>query len=147
MPLASAPTKPPSPRKKGIRFGAKILFASIVTFPVIMAIAIAGNSPGPLAITFLLFLLGISRMTYARLFEDDEPTAALPQPVFAPPSVAGALAAYRAPVSFATPRGATTGELQAPPSVTEHTTNLLDQEAHNPATDWSARRSTEGNGH
>lgn len=132
--LAAAPVAAPapmlapvSPRKHGIRVGAKILFASIVSFPVIFAFAIAAGTPGPLAVTGLLFLLGVSRMIYARLFEDEFPQLAAPLPLVAAPPSAAALPSYRAPVSFAPPRGATTGELQAPPSVTEHTTNLLDR--------------------
>lgn len=67
-------------------------------------------------------------MLYAWIFEDDVPAAAVPQPLVAPPPhLAGSLPSYLAPVSFAAPRGATTGELREPPSVTEHTTNLLEQ--------------------
>lgn len=127
----AAPPAAISPRKKGIRFGAKVLFASVVTFPVIFAIAVAGDSPGPLALTFLLFLLGVSRMVYARLFEDDHPVAEVPQPVMMAPHAVGALPSYRAPVSFAPQKAPTTGELQAPPSVTEHTTNLLNRRQGN----------------
>jgi hypothetical protein len=118
-----------SPRKKGLRLGAKFLFASIVTFPVIFALCVAFNSPGPLVISFLLFLLGVSHMSYARLFLEDVPRPSGQLPVMSGPPPVGALPVYRAPVSFTSPRGATTGELRTPPSVTEHTTNLLDRPA------------------
>lgn len=139
LPTPSAPAPGPtplSPRKKGIRFGAKFLFASIVTFPLIVGMCVAADSPGPLVISFLLFLIGVSRMVYARIFEDDYPhiSAALPQPLVAAPSMQGALPSYQAPVW--TPRiGATTGELQQPPSVTEHTTNLLEHPSPGRATE------------
>jgi len=117
----------PSPRRQGIRFGAKFLFASIVTAPLFLGVAIAADGPGPLLVTVLLFLFGVARMLYARMFEDDAPTAVAARPLMAPPPLAGELPSYRAPVSFVGPRGATTGELQEPPSVTENTTNLLEQ--------------------
>jgi len=115
-----------SPRKKGIRLGAKILFSSIVTFPVIIAMCVAFDTPGPLVFSFLLFLLGVSHMSYARLFLEDVPRTSGQLPVMNGVPPVGALPVHRAPVSFNSPRGATTGELQAPPSVTEHTTNLLE---------------------
>lgn len=120
-----------SPRKKGIRLGAKILFSSIVTFPVIIAMCVAFDTPGPLVFSFLLFLLGVSHMSYARLFLEDVPRTSGQLPVMNGVPPVGALPVYRAPVSFTSPRGATTGELQAPPSVTEHTTNLLDRQRGN----------------
>ena len=131
-PVVIDPPSVISPRKKGIRLGAKLLFASIVLFPIVMGIGIAENTPGPILVSVVLFLMGVSRMAYARLFEEDAPNPQMPQMVVAPPPVAGALPSYRAPVSWSSPRvGATTGELQAPPSVTEHTTNLLDRRETN----------------
>lgn len=130
-PLAVAGSTEISPRKKGIRLGAKILFASVVTFPIIFTLCVAFESPGPLMISFLLFLLGVSHMSYARLFLEDVPQQSGQLPVMTGVPPVGALPVYRAPVSFASPRGATTGELQAPPSVTEHTTNLLDRQRGN----------------
>lgn len=132
LPLAMVGTSPEiSPRKKGIRLGAKILFASIVTFPVIIGMCVAFDTPGPLVFSFLLFLLGVSHMTYARLFLEDVPRTSGKLPVMDGVPPVGALPVYRPPVSFTSPRGATTGELKAPPSVTEHTTNLLDRRESN----------------
>ena len=74
-----------SPRQKGIRLGAKALFAGIVSFPLIVGMAVAVNGPGPLVITFMIMLFGISRMIYAKLFESPgRPQGALPSALPAP---------------------------------------------------------------
>ena len=93
-----------TPRQRGIRLGAKLLFASVVILPVAVALSVAVEAPVPLLLSLLLFFLGVSRMAYARLFQEHRPRRAA-----LPPSEA-----------------TTTGRLQ-PPSVTEHTTRMLDQ--------------------
>lgn len=97
-------------RQKGMRLGAKVLFASFVTIPLTIALSAIVDHPLPLLLTFLLFFTGVARMLYARLFELDRKRLAAPPP---------------APMLG---RGRTTGELpEQPPSVTEHTTRFLDQ--------------------
>src|SRR5688500_6819641 len=54
-----------TPRQKGIRFGAKMLFASIVLFPVAVAFCVLIDGPGPLLISAMPFFFGICRMVYA----------------------------------------------------------------------------------
>lgn len=90
-----------------------MLFWSIAAFPVMIGLSILVDGPAPLLFAFVPFLGGILRMTYAWMFEDGvaPPAPGLPAP-YSPP-----------PASIA---GRTTGELQPPPSVTEHTTRLLD---------------------
>ena len=74
----------------------------------------------------LVFLIGFFRIAYAALFEDGPwRTSPLRSSVAAPPQQP-ALPAYQTPVSFAPP-ARTTGELAAPPSVTEHTTRHLER--------------------
>ena len=116
-----------TPRKKGIRFGAKLLFAGIAIFPLVVAFCVAFDNPGPLLLSFLPFFAGICRMLYARMFEEgvQRPTVVTPA-LGLPPPHGAALPPYQPPVSVVPP-SRTTGELVEPPSVTEHTTRLLDK--------------------
>lgn len=113
----------PATRAKGVRLGAKILFASLVSFPLTLALAIAVDGPVPLLFSVLVFLVGFFRVLYAALFEEGPWRRSLLAPAAAAPP---ALPAYQTPVSFAPP-ARTTGELAAPPSVTEHTTRHLER--------------------
>ncbi|MFN0083862.1 MAG: zinc ribbon domain-containing protein [Blastocatellia bacterium] len=126
MPGYSLPAPPPgapSPRKRGIRRGAKILFTSIGLFFPFLAFAIGVvDHPGPLVVPLTLFLIGGLMMIYYRFFEDDHsaapeihrmappppPQAYMPQPQGTP--------VYRPPV-----------EPSQPQSVGEHTTRSLGQ--------------------
>jgi hypothetical protein len=114
-----------TPRQKGIRLGAKLLFASVISFPLVIAASAASDSPAPLLITVMLFLIGVSRMAYARMFEPGPRGVSAVPHAIEPPRQQSVLPAYQAPVSVGA-RGRTTGELAEPPSVTEHTTRLLD---------------------
>jgi hypothetical protein len=115
----------PSPRKKGIRRGAKILFIGGVLLPVFFALAVASDGPGFLVIPFLTLFVGLVWMAYYRLFVDDVPAPQkqIPAPAYRaneylPPAQAN-------PVNVLRPREPNTSEIVQPPSVTEYTTNLL----------------------
>jgi hypothetical protein len=110
-----------TPRQRGMRIGAKFLFASVVLFPVVFALGIGLETPAPLVLSAVLFLLGASRMMYARLFEDHRVRPALDRP-----PTAAELPAYQQPAGTLAQGKVTTGKLE-PPSVTEHTTRFLDQ--------------------
>ena len=119
-----------TPRQKGIRFGAKLLFLSVVLFPVTIAFCVLADNPGPLLLSVMPFFAGICRMLWARMFEEGGKASAAQIPVYPPvleaPPRGAALPPYQAPVSVVRP-GRTTGELAEPPSVTEHTTRFLDK--------------------
>jgi hypothetical protein len=115
-----------SPRQKGLRQGGQILFVSVLLFPIFFTIAIASDGPGPLFVPFFLAFLGLMRMAYARLFQEPFVRGAH-QPTISGERY-GALPSYRPPIDASGSRGVTTGELQPPPSVTEHTTRFLDRE-------------------
>ncbi|MGE0128114.1 MAG: zinc ribbon domain-containing protein [Blastocatellales bacterium] len=114
----------PSERKRGIRRGAKITFASVVMFIPFFAISIADNHPGPLVVPMTIFLAGIFWMLYYRLFGDEQPSApkqvqppqfiSPPQNAYLPPQ---SIPAYRSPV-----------ETPQEHSVAEHTTRSLGQQ-------------------
>jgi hypothetical protein len=124
-----------SPRRKGIRLGAKVMFLSGVLFPVLLALSLAKGKGGPMIIPVIIFVVGLAIALYSRLFGEDIPSfqSELAQTSrLATVSEASALpAASNIPIhsagDFARPR-VRTNELAQPPSITEHTTKLLDQE-------------------
>lgn len=131
VPVVQPPPEDPlaemTPRQRGIRLGAKILFASIVAFPIALGLSIAVDGPAPLLLPVVLFLIGALRMLYARMFEFDRKPPVSYTPVMQAPWQSHALPSYQSPVDVPRP-GRTTGELAEPPSVTEHTTRFLDHE-------------------
>lgn len=119
-------------KRPGVRRGAKLMFFSVVLFPIFFAFSIAADSPGPLVVPFTLFLAGFAFMLYTFLFGEellhgrglknrDEPRdargaqQALPPSTFVPAS------------SFGRGR-ANTADMAQPSSVTEQTTRLLDED-------------------
>jgi hypothetical protein len=130
-PAPQSPPAPLSPRRRGIRRGAKLMFLSGVLLPILIGLSIAVEHPGPLILTFVLFFAGLSMTLYARLFGEDVPRvkgkAAQAQMPGAAPTALPPAADNRTN-NFAR-RGVRTAELaQPPPSVTDHTTRLLDDE-------------------
>lgn len=135
-PLLAQPAMFPagdSPRRKGLKSGAKLMLSSVVILPFILAFAImAVDSPFPLFLPFTIFLAGAARMIYARLLEDAHPVLATP---FRPQStipVGPPVQHIIQPTPQATvppralfPPGTNTNELPPQPSVTEQTTGLL----------------------
>lgn len=122
----------PSPRRKNIRRSAKLMFFSAVLFPIFLLLALAIDEPGPLLIPFLAFFPALVWMLYARLFIDNTARAisqTAPQPAFGSNPTRSALPpAVNNPVPNMGRQQVRTNELAQPPSVTEHTTRLLDNE-------------------
>lgn len=123
-PLAPPQNPQPSPRKRGIRFGAKLLFFSVVLFIPVFAFAVGvAEHPGPLILPGTLFLAAVFWMLYYRLFgEESAPVQKQPQfishktlqPVYLPPP-------QSTPVTSHAPT-------PQPQSVAEHTTRSLGQQ-------------------
>jgi hypothetical protein len=118
-----------SPRQKGIRLGVKLIFLSIVLFPIFMAIAMTNkvDSPAPLLVPLTAFLLGLTRLLYSVIFESEwSPAKPVPQPrqvripksnaILSPP-----------PASITGFKPVNTADMLQSPSVTENTTNLLEK--------------------
>ena len=114
-------TSTPSRRRKAIRRAAKLMFFSGVIFPIFLAMSIGIDEPGPLFLPLLIFFISGVWMLYARLFMDETPQLTqAPQPAaFGPTPTAR--------VSLP-PQQVRTNELIQVPSVTEHTTKLLDHD-------------------
>ena len=118
-------------KRKQIRLGAKIMFFSAVLFPIFLGISIAADAGEPMIVPFIVFLVGLAWMLYFVLFGEDVPhesaergrkdlresrtSPALPPSTFVPASGFGA-------------RRANTADMAQPPSVTEQTTRLLDED-------------------
>ena len=117
---SDAPARSLSPRRKGMKQGAKILFLSAVLLPIFFGLCWPADSPAPLLVPFTVFLAGIFWTLYHRLFSED--TAPLAAPVLAPPQMA---ASYHPPMRHleAPPEAA---NALHPPSVLEHTTRNLE---------------------
>ena len=120
-----------SPRRKGIRRAAKLMFFSGVLFLVVLALSLAMDEGAPLLFPCAVFFVSLVWMLYARLFSDKNPallSQAVQTPVFGSTAARGPLpAAANTSIPIARPQ-VRTNELAQPPSVTEHTTRLLDNE-------------------
>ncbi len=147
-PAANMADAPDSPKRKGVRQGAKIFLLGILLIPVLAIIGGAlvqpdGEEAGIAGL--VVILAGFLRLIYAALFEDGpyrKPTGLTQTyaPPAAPPNYLGApdrSAALPPPQSvpaqtYAPPR-ANTAEINYRPSVTEHETQLLDDQREPPA--------------
>jgi hypothetical protein len=125
----------PSPRRKGIRRAAKLMFLSGVLFPVFLVLSLAIDEGGPMIVPITIFFVALIMMLYARLFSEEispiksQPAQTSGLGAMSPGSAGGALP----PASNIRMHGigeqkVRTKELAQPPSVTEHTTKLLDKE-------------------
>ena len=122
-----------SPRRKGIRRAAKLMFFSGVMFPLFLIFSIAVEEPGPLLLPISIFFIALMWMLYARLFSEPTASVALNQPAqtpaMGPNPVRGSLPPpVTVPVPGIPRQHVRTNELAQPPSVTENTTKLLDSE-------------------
>ena len=119
-----------SPRRKGTRRAAKVMFASAVLFPIFFVISLIFDEGGPMIVPIGVFFVSLVMMLYARLFSD--PVAPVTNQT-AQTSALGSMSARSSLQPAVTmpdigrPR-VRTKELAQPPSVTENTTRLLDNE-------------------
>ena len=133
-----------SPRRRGVRQGALMMLVGTVVVPVLGIINSYQDYTPALealvAISAIIFFAGgLMRILYSILFESTAPGVvgeATPDvPPVTPPAQLNARARISAlpparsvPVSEFAPRRMNTEELAQPPSVTENTTRLLDEE-------------------
>ena len=120
-----------SPRQKGVRAGVCLIFASLVIGFVmaLLSVFVIGKPELFIPMTAgVLFLSGILRIAYSCLFEPD---ARLEEQSSHPVQVGASESGYALPpaqnMSALGTRVVNTAEMLTPPSVTEHTTKLLDQ--------------------
>ncbi len=122
----------PSRRRKNIRRASKLMFFSGVLFPVFLLFCAAIGEGGPMVIPVGTFFVSLVWMLYARLFIDNTAPAisqAARQPAFGSIPSRGSLPpAANNPIPGIGRQQVRTNELAQPPSVTEHTTRLLDND-------------------
>ena len=134
-PATPAGAKPHTPKRKGMRRGAKLMFFSAVLFPLFFGFSVAADTPGPLVVPVTIFFAGLAILLYSVLFGEDTPLAV--QEVSGPSRLKGLFGSKSAlppaPANVHMQPGVShpvrTSELVEPPaSVTENTTRLLDRE-------------------
>jgi hypothetical protein len=146
LPLGATPAAnaPDTPRRKGVRQGGKLILFGIFLIPFfgIMGELTGGNEEAAL-IGVMVFLAGLLRLIYAGLFEDG-PYRRQPMltphyvPPPAPPLGAQSRGTELPPAQSVTAQGyapprTNTAEISFRPSVTEHDTQLLDDQRDKPA--------------
>ena len=114
-------------RPKGVRIGAKLIFLSLFLLPFAIMFSVRFDSPIPFLFPSTIFLMGIAQVLYTLLFgEHDQSEMTEPHDVGLSASRRISLpAAQTAPITINDSRR-NTAEMVRPPSVTEHTTQLLD---------------------
>lgn len=121
-------------RRRGIRRGAKLMFISGVLLPAAALLAFEGDAPGPLLLVCTLGLAGLLWMVYSWLFNDNVlPVGKRARRSRKDLSAVGdrpALgAAQFTPAPLFNRQRGNTAEIYRPPSVTENTTKLLDNDS------------------
>lgn len=127
-----------SPRQKGTREGVMLMCSSLLVVPIVslLSVFVFGGQQLliPLA-AILTFVGGLLRIIYARLYEADTPGVKQDSlPYVSPAQLSTGTRSTALPPPQSTPipsfmpRRANTAELVPPPSVTENTTRLLDEE-------------------
>jgi len=107
------------------------MFFSGVLFPIFVLMSIAIDEPGPLIVPIVTFIVGLTILLYSRLFSEEFPLINSQQ---SQRFGIGAMSGQALPPASSTPiytagtQRVRTNELAQPPSVTEQTTKLLDQE-------------------
>ena len=109
------------------------MFFSGVLFPIFLAISLAVDEGGPMFIPFFVFFVSLVMMLYARLFSDNTVPginqAAAQTSALRSDAVRGSLPPpTNTPIPAVGRQHVRTNELAQPPSVTENTTRLLDNE-------------------
>lgn len=122
-----------SPRRKNMRRAAKLMFFSLALFPIFLIISIAEDAAEPLVLPLLVFFASLAWMLYARFFSNKNAPATLQAAaqtaaLGSTPARSSLPPATDRPIPAAGRQQVRTNELVQPPSVTENTTRLLDNE-------------------
>ena len=126
-----------SRRRKRIRRAAKLMFFSGVLMPVFLIISLIFDEGAPMLFPVAMFFVALMMMIYARLFSPTTTSVsnasltgqAAETTTLGSSSARGTLPpAANNPLANAGRQQVRTNELAQPPSVTEHTTKLLDNE-------------------
>lgn len=134
-----------SPRRRGVRQGVMMMLLGVVIVPVLAILNSFAYGPSILDLlvpisAVICFAGGMMRILYAILFEQSTPEVKRDTATYVPPVTPAQLNAgvrtsalppmQSIPVSDFAPRRVNTAELVTPPSITENTTKLLDEDKH-----------------
>jgi zinc-ribbon domain len=125
--------QPPVRTKRQIatRRAGKLIFFSVVLAPIFIGLSIGADGPGPMLVPFFALLAGLAWLVYARLFVDNVVEA--PRHPSRRDLAGGERPALGAqqfvPASSFGHQPGVTAEMAPPPSVTEHSTRLLDKDS------------------
>lgn len=130
--LSTAQAREASPRRKGMKQGAKLMFLSGVLLPIFFGLCFPADNPAPLLVPLTVFMAGLCWTLYHRLFSEDTAPIAAPAP--APPQM---ISPYRPPMRNLEARSLDAPPPNAadalhPPSVLEHTTRNLESVPRTP---------------
>jgi hypothetical protein len=128
----AAPAAELTAKRRGTRRGARLMFFSVVLFPIFVALGVFIDNPVTLLVPLMVFLTGLMMLVYARIFGDELiPTrhrasnrdlgGGADRPALGGPTFA--------PAPLFNQQRANTAEIYQPPSVTENTTKLLDKDS------------------
>ncbi|HZH32097.1 MAG TPA: zinc ribbon domain-containing protein [Pyrinomonadaceae bacterium] len=130
--------KPKRPRRRGVKQGAGLLLIGILLIPFFGILhEVTGLPDEFMGLGGIVVLAGLLRMIFALFFEDPVPQFTPPLQPYTPP-IASRLhvsaqeslpPAPGVPVNDYRPPPVHTAEMMRPPSVTDHTTRLLDKQA------------------
>ena len=118
-------------RRKGVGVGAKLLFLSLFLLPLAILLSVVNDSPAPFVVPFIIFLLGAAKVLYTLLFgerDNYELPAALQAGLTATKRRFELPNPQSTPIPINETKRLNTAEMVRPPSVTEHTTKLLDDD-------------------
>lgn len=82
LPAAFTPAMPEpagagtTKRRRGMRWGAKLMLLSLVLTPIFFVLCFGADSPAPLIVPLTTFLAGLSWLIYYRFLGDDAPAGA-----------------------------------------------------------------------
>jgi hypothetical protein len=112
----------------GVRFGVKLILLGLLLSPLCLGISYAFDAGFPLFAPLTIFLAGVLWLVYSLIFKEG-PIAPNRHNRQSQPGLNDA----RTPqltsphvLNDPSPRAATTGEMYTPPTITDHTTHLLD---------------------
>ena len=119
-------------KRLGTRRGAKLMFFSVILFPIFFGLCFLVDNPVPLFVPLTMFLAGLVVLVYARLFSDElipVRQRASNRDLGAGPDRPALGAPQFTPAPLFNPQRANTAEIYQPPSITENTTKLLDKDS------------------
>ena len=123
---AEAPGNVSLLRRKEVRIGAKLIFLSLFLLPLAVICSVRFDSPVPFMAPFIVFLMGLAQVLYTLLFgEHDQSELADPQHAGLNAERRVSLPVAQTTIPISNSKRVNTAEIVRPPSVTEHTTQLL----------------------